>query len=380
MTRFLSQVLLVWLVSLAALAQDARVNALKQAAANIQNNDLAGAAQILKGLLDRNPRDAVALNLMGVVRMRENQSAEAERLFREASENGPRLAGPHLNLAMLFGPSRPFDAIAELGEALKRAPDDAQAQAALRTLAEKAALEAVNAGDKEKALAVMLRARREFPHDPEMLYRFSLVAMEAGLFPDAQAALEEALRARPHYPDAIYALARACLGQGKAADAEQQLRRYLAVRPLDASAHYGLGYVLLSEQKLDEARTAFDRSLAERPDQTESLFQLGEIALQKGEPDVARNYFQRVLDRDHDHAGALTETAVFAFRAGRYAEAASELDRAIRKSPSYRKAHYYLALTLAKLGRKAESQKEFLVATGLQRKAEPTRRLAALPE
>jgi predicted Zn-dependent protease len=377
--RILLPLLLVAPAMISA-AGDTRVAALRQAAADIDRNDLPGAARLLTELLGRKPDDAVALNLMGVVRMRQGQPGEAEKLFRESIRNGPRLPGPHMNLALLFGLARPFDAIAELGEALKRAPDDRQAQSALRALAEKAALQAVQAGDKEMALSLMLHARRELPHDPEMLYQFSLVAMEAGLFPDAQAALEEALRLRPAYPEATYALARACLGQGRAAEAERQLRKYLAVRPADASAQYGLGFVLVSEQKTGEARAAFERSLALRPEQTESIFQLGEIALQSGDAAAARGYFQKVLERDPEHAGALTETAIFAFRAGRYAEAAAGLERAIRSAPAYQKAHYYLALTLAKTGRKAESEKEFHIATDLQRKSRPTQRLAALPE
>jgi tetratricopeptide (TPR) repeat protein len=377
------RLLLFLLAALAATpgaAQEARVAALRQAAASIDHSDLPDAARILQHLLDQKPDDAVALNLMGVVRMRESQPEAAEKLFRQAIDKGPRLPGPHVNLALLLAASRPFEAITELGEALKRAPGDAQAQAALRAIAEKAALQAVKAGDKERALSLVLHARRELPRDPEMLYKFSLVAMESGLFPDAKAALDEALRLRPDYPDASYALARAYLGEGKAAQAEEQLRKYLIARPTDASAQYGLGYVLMSEQKLDEARVSFERSLAARPDQTESLFQLGQIALQKGDPAAATGYFQRVLERDPDHAGALTEKAVFAYRAGKYTDASANLERAIRSAPAYQKAHYYYALTLAKLGNKAESEKQFRIATGLQRKTEPARRLAVLPE
>ena len=376
----IAALLLIALARIPGGAQDTRVAELKQAAAGIQRNDLAGAARILTDLLEQKPEDAVALNLLGVVRMREGQTEAAKKLFREAMAKGPGLPGPHINLALLFGPERPFDAIAELAAALERAPGDSQAQSALRAMAEQAALQAVNAGDKEKALAVMLQARRALPHDPELLYKFGLVAMEAGMFTDAQAALEEALHMRTGYPEATYALARAYLGESRAAEAEQQLRNYLAMRPGDASAQYGLGYVLASEQKLDEAQAAFERSLAARPEQTESSFQLGEIAMQKEDRGTAQAYFQKVLERDPRHAGALTETAVFAFRGGKYTEAAANLERAVSYSPGYQKAHYYFALALSKLGRKAEAEREFHIATDLQRKSDPIMRLAELPE
>lgn len=371
--------LLILFAAISSAAHDERVAALQEAAAEIDRNDLTAAARTLTALLDHKPDDAVALNLLGVVRMREGQAESAEKLFREAIASGPRLPGPHLNLALLLGPARPLDAIEELAAALERAPHDPQAQSALRTIAEQAALQAVQSGDQQKALSVMLHARRVLPHDPELLYKFSLTAMEVGMFQDAQDALEEALRTRPAYPEATYALARAYLGQSRAAEAEQQLRNYLAVRPADASAQYGLGYVLSIEQKLDEARTAFERSLTARPDQTESLFQLGEIAMQKEDRAAAQDYFQKVLARDPNHAGALTGTAVYAFRDGRYAEAAADLERAVSASPAYQKAHYYYALTLAKLGRKADADREFHTATDLQRKSDPILHLAELP-
>ncbi len=361
-------------------AEDNRVRALREAAASIDQNDLAHAARTIEELLQRRPADAVALNLLGVVRMRQGDAAEAERLFGQAVKNGPRLPGPHINLAALYGPARAQDAIAQLSEALALAPHDIQAESALRAVAEQGALAAVKAGDREKALGLMLHARHALPHDAQLLYKFSLVAMECGMFSDAEAALDEALKQRPDFPEATYALARAYLGESRASEAEQQLRRYLAMRPDDASARYGLGYVLMSEQKLDAARSAFEQSLAIRPEQTESLFQLGEIAMQREDQDAARGYFEKVLARQPGHAGALTETGVFAFRAGRYGDAEQILRRAVAGAPGYQKAHYYLALTLAKEGQKSEASREFQIATDLQKKADPVRRLAALPE
>jgi tetratricopeptide (TPR) repeat protein len=352
-----------------------RVTALKRAAALIDARDLAGAEAALEPLLRDTPDDALALNLLGLVRMRQGQSAAAEALFRRAIENGPPLPGPHVNLAMLYGDRR---AIPELCQVLKIAPSNAEAASLLKTIAERSALAAIRDGDKEKAIALMLDARAALPHDPEMLYKFGLVAMEAGFYADATHAEEDALSARPDYAEAMYALARALIAGGKGQEGEIWMRKYLAVRPKDATAQYGLGYVLVAEEKLDEARAAFERSLALQPDQTESPFQLGIVAQKQGDDAAARDWFGKVLARDPTHAGALTETAVMAMHERRYKAAADLLERAVKSSPSYQKAHYYLGVALGKLGRKEEADREFAIATELK-KSPVSVRLAITP-
>jgi Tfp pilus assembly protein PilF len=201
-------------------------------------------------------------------------------------------------------------------------------------------------------------------------------AMDNGLWADGEKYLLEALSIRPDFPRATYALARAYLGQSKNQPAEEQMRKYLAARPNDASAQYGLGFILVAEQKVEEARAAFEKSLAIQPLQTESGFQLGEISLQQDKRDQAKEEFQKVLERDPRHAGALTEIGLIEFRAGNLAEARTTLAKAATLAPSYYKAHYYYALTLKKLGNKEEAEREFRIATDLQKHDAPMAHLA----
>lgn len=355
----------------------ARVNTLQQAAQFIEAQEFPRAEALLRALLDKSPGDPLALNLLGVVRAGQQNPVQAEDLFRRAAEKGPHLAGPHVNLALLYGKARAEDAIRELGKALELAPGDDQAQSALRAIAKAAAAEAARSGDKERALALLLRARQTMPRDPEILVETALAAMELGLYADAEKDLLDSLRLRPDFPRATYALARAYLAESKTQQAEEQMRKYLAARPDDATAHYGLGYILLTEQKVGQARAAFERSLALEPRQTESLFQLGEISLQEDHRDEAAARFEQVLVRDPKHAGALTETGVLAFRAGNLAGARRSLEQAVAIAPSYQKAHYYYALTLKKLGNDADAAREFRISTDLQKHDAPVARLAA---
>jgi tetratricopeptide (TPR) repeat protein len=360
----------------AVLPAQSRVEDLQRAATLIQRHELVAAGAILDRLLKQTPNDALALNLRGLVRVQQQRPYDAEQLFRQSISADPRIAGPHVNLALLYGVPRPLDAIAELKQALQLAPENFQAKSVLRTIARQSSLDAIRTGDKEKALAILLRASEALPHDPELLYELGFVALDSGLYPDAEISLQEVLRIKPDYEDAVYALARAYLGENKATLAEQQMRKYVAAKPNDAAGQYGLGYILMAEQKEDEARAAFERSVSLQPDQTESIFQLGLIAAQRGDDDSAREEFGKVLLRDPQHAGALTELGIFAYRSAKYEEAKSDFERAITRAPSYQKAHYYYALTLTKLGDKTHADHEFDISKSLQKTHTTNPRLA----
>lgn len=345
-----------------------RIHALQQAAGALERHDANAAEGLLKNLLSQSPNDAVALNLMGLVRIEQHAPAEAEKLFHQAIDvSRNRIVGPHVNLAALYESDRPLDAIAEIRAALELAPENRQAQSLLRTIVRQSALVALRAGNKEQALAIALKGRETLPHDPELLYDLGLVSLETGFYRDSQESLEEALRIQPHNEDATYALARAYLEQSKAEPAEQQMRKYLAARPNDATAQYGLGVILLAEQKLQQAQAAFEQSLMLQPNQTESVFQLGEIALQSDRKDVARQKFEQVLSSDPRHAGVLTELGALAYRAADYQAAKNNLEEAIASAPDYQKAHYYYALTLTKMGDKTAAEREFESVRTLQK-------------
>lgn len=348
-------------------ATEARVAALRSAAALIEHHDYEKAERVLQICLSRAGDDALALNLLGVLRMQQQRPAEAEQLFLRAVETGRPAAGPHVNLAKLYAQGRPLESIAQIGEALKLAPDDAEAIELLRRITDLATTAAMRAKDAPTALAIATAACKVKPNDPELLFRFGMVAADGGLKAEAERALAEALSLKADFYDAEYALARVCLDENKAREAESLMRQYLEARPSDASAQYGLGYILVSEEKLDEAKAAFRRSIQLQPTQTESEFQLGSIAQQQDDIASAKRWFDEVLARDPRHAGALTGVAALEFRNGQYEDAQAKLQQAIALSPNYQKAHYYYALVLLKLGRKQEATREFEATRSLEK-------------
>ena len=88
MQKVLKFAAVVWLLAISPVVNaqktngDINLNRLSEAVRAIDDNQLPRAEEILNDVLTTSPGDADALNLLGVVRAKQNRPAEAERLFR----------------------------------------------------------------------------------------------------------------------------------------------------------------------------------------------------------------------------------------------------------------------------------------------------------
>src|SRR5690349_16919671 len=114
---------------------DVNLNRLTEAASAIGDNQLQRAEEILNAVLAMSPRDADALNLLGVVRAKQNRPAEAERLFRRAISSLPSHISAHINLAeLLLSNNKATEALPLLLRAHKLAPERAEINLNLATI------------------------------------------------------------------------------------------------------------------------------------------------------------------------------------------------------------------------------------------------------
>src|SRR6185369_6908663 len=95
-------VILVVVAGAQAQTGDANLVRLNEAAQAISEGQLPRAERLLNSVLTALPNDADALNLLGVVRAKQNRKTEAERLFRRALASSPIHLGAHINLSELL--------------------------------------------------------------------------------------------------------------------------------------------------------------------------------------------------------------------------------------------------------------------------------------
>lgn len=341
---------------------------IRAAAKLILNGDLDRAGTELEHILQEYPSEWRALNFLGIVRVQQHRTDDAERLFQNALREKPQFASAHVNLGLLYiETGRSELAVDQLQQALAIEPGRDDAITALARIWRTEAASALRNNDKEKSLSLLLMARKLNPHDPDVAYEFGMVALRMSLFMDAEQAFREVLTVRKDDPDALYAQARANIGLGKFVEVKQMFQKYVQLKPSDAGGHYGLGLALAATQNLEDARAEFERSVALQPLQTEAYVQLGKLDLQKGDPEKASTNFAKVLQRDANHQEALTGMGRVEFTRKHYEAARDHFKHALQGEPSFREAHYYLGLAYARLGQVKESTDELAIAGKLER-------------
>jgi tetratricopeptide (TPR) repeat protein len=341
---------------------------MKDAAASLAAGNLDQASSDLDSVLRETPNDPRALNLLGMVRAAQQRNAEAEQLFKRVIRLRPDTANPHVNLGLLyFQMSKLDDAVSQLQEALRIDPTRTDALETLLNALRAQAHESIREGELEKALSLLLTARKASPRNPDVLYDFGYVALRMSLYPDSETAFRQVLAVRADDARALYGLGRAQIGLGQFVDASDTFSRYAKLNPDDASGHYALGLTLASLEKFQDARPEFQRSIEILPNQTESYVELGRIELTEENFEAARIDFGRVLQNDPRHAEALAGLGRVEFGEKSFDKAVIDFQSSILTDSSEREPHYYLGLSYARLGRKEDSEKELQIAGDRER-------------
>jgi len=250
-------------------------------------------------------------------------------------------------------------------------PQDAAAQSGEVQVSERIALNVRAAGDRDGALAALLRAKPFAPDSVRLLYDLGVLEDEMQLYRDAERVLSHALELEGNVvddPNLLYAVGRVKLDLGDLSAAEEEMTAYLKLRPADASAHYALGRIYLQGLRYIPAATEFQRSVELQPAQTEAYFELGETFLKQGQYEEAIKNYSVTLQRNPQHAGALVGVGTAYFKQKLYSTAVVPLRKAVEADPGYSAGHYYLGLTLARLGDTEGSHRELETATALAEK------------
>lgn len=227
--------------------------------------------------------------------------------------------------------------------------------------------------DPEKALAYLIRAKRERPKDPAILFEFGKACLELDLPDDALAALQEAARLQPNNDSYSYVLASANVSKKQYAVAGKLFQTLLAKHPDDPDLNYAMGSLLFLEVKFDEAKTYLERSVKLQPGQTAAYYYLGLIAEGKGDNNQATLTFRDILQRNPAYGPAWEGLGRVLLNQKQFPEAQQALEKAVALDPTSVKAHYQLGILLGRTGRPTDASKEFEIVQQLN--AEEQKRL-----
>ncbi|HEX8474689.1 MAG TPA: tetratricopeptide repeat protein [Pyrinomonadaceae bacterium] len=346
-------------------AQDSSLyERLERAAAMIREGQLARAEAELNAVLGARPREANALNLLGVVRGQQKRTDEAEKLFLRALEIAPNLVGAYLNLGQLYHSARNLDrALWAFDAASKLSPDRPDINYNLASVH-------VERGEYERALASVGKIPRE-QLKTEHLYLIVRSYLGLGRVGEAQALVAPLKERGKVSPEVAARFGVAFAERGLPNDAIEILEVAREQSPRSFAVLYNLGAIYSQKGEHARAGEFYAAALAERPDDVATLRALARVARARGEYEKALAHLASARRFAPDTVAVLYDYAWTALHLNRLNEAWQVFERLHREQPQ--EAGYLYALAVARLMNGEPEQAQTLINRYIELKPKDAR-------
>ncbi|MBV8934801.1 MAG: tetratricopeptide repeat protein [Alphaproteobacteria bacterium] len=282
--------------------------------AHHQAGRLRHAEALYRKALHKNPGDANALHLLGVLAYQRGAAGQALRLIERALPTLPDIPDVHLNFGnVLRELGRLEEAVTSYRRALALKPDYGMAHNNLAAVLNQQGEFRAGLAGSERAIVLIpeffgthvthadalmglerfaeaeapLRRALDLAPDRAQTHRdLGWVLAKLGRHKEAMASLEHAIALDPGDPAVYFALAATLFLAKDLAGSEAGFRRALALAPAYAAAWHELGTLLRSTGRFDEALVCFNRAIELDPDRPEiyrSLAATGQQASDEAE-------------------------------------------------------------------------------------------------
>jgi tetratricopeptide (TPR) repeat protein len=324
-----------------------------------QSGDLPAAARLYQSITTRDPQQAEAYHLLGVVHHQQGQSARAVELINRAISLRPSMAPYHSNLAEAYRALGQLDrAVGSCKTALQLWPDFADAHNNLGL-----ALSAL--GRNEEAVEHFQAAVRLRPDDGQTHSNLGNTLRALGK-------TEEALE---HYRKAVdldpkLALVHSNLGQflvdlGRAREALPHCKEAVALDPNLAEAHNNLGNAYRALGELPEARASYLETIRLKPELTQAQANLGVVLQQECRYDEALPWLLRACELEPQSHQFLEFLADTYFEMERFPDAVAVYRKMLQLDPERPQTHNAIGWLIQEEGRLAEAREYFETALRL---------------
>jgi protein O-GlcNAc transferase len=283
------------------------------------------AEALYRKVLAKDPDDAEALQLLGVLAYQCGKIGPALQLIERALPALAELPDAHLNYGnALRAAGRMAEAIVSYRLAIALQPDHGMAYNNLaRALIDEGALEA--------GLDSAQRAAALIPDFAAAHANHAGALLGLGRFAEAEAALRRALLLKPETASLYLDLGCALQAQRRLDEAAAAYQRTIELKPDFGEAHNNLGNVLKDLGQLDEAVAAYETALKIAPDSAAIHNNLGTALRDQKRVGDATASFRRALALTPDHAGALYNLGELLSEQTELGEAVALLGRAAQQ-------------------------------------------------
>ena len=388
----------LWAVALACLisvclatpgtAQDTSLAAIQTL---IRQSKLEDADKQLQAILQKQPANARALTLLGIVRRQQGNWVEAETMFRHATTAGPQSMEACENLAnLLRDETRWPEAVAQYEKCRKLAPRNFNIAADLATAYQKngdyskslsivktippinrpvrllpvIAADYVALKDSQNTDAAIADVLRHAPSDPELVPALANSFLDRGMTKDAADMLQIA---RPHQkvtPSFLSAIARAQAASGQPQEARQSIDQAIRLDPKSQDTLAVAASLAILWSQWDKALEFLDAALAAGPPRTDLLQSVVFAELRKNDLQAAHAVAERWYTlRPQETASALA-FAVVLVEGNHWGEAKPLLEKVLSQSPNDKGAQLAMGVVQYNAGDLAASKKYLTASIG----------------
>ena len=290
--------------------------------------------------LERSPRNADAMNLLGVLRAQRGDQASALEWLGRAVAIDPQNASYRLNFGkVLLQLKRVREACESLERAIALDPRKADAHNEL-------GLARAEAGLPEAAEAAFRKALSLRPDYWEAHNNLGVFLQRAGRAEEAVASLRKTLELEPRSPEVLTNLGMALRAWGLAEEAVRSYRDSLALRPGDPGTLINLGNALADLSRNEEAIDCFRAVLASAPNHAVAHYNWGSVQSLCGRPGDAAKRFRAALAAEPRFAEAECGLASALRDAGDIQESIAACRRALELDPGHVDVHSQLLFSL----------------------------------
>lgn len=255
-----------------------------------QAGELAAAARGYQAILARDPNNADAAHLLGVVLHQQGQSARAVEQISRAVALRPSVPAFHANLAEAYRASGQFDRAAGCCRAaLQLWKDYPEAHNNLGL-----ALQAL--GRHDEALEHFKACVALRPNDAMTHSNLGTVYRSLGQTELALTHFQRAVELNPRLAQCRTNLGQFLLDLGRAEEALPHCQEAVALQPDLPEAHNNLGNAHRALEHYTEARASYFEAMRLKPDLTQAIANLGLSLLREGRLDEALPWLKRATE------------------------------------------------------------------------------------
>ena len=310
-----------------------------------QSGNVQEAESLYRQVLQADPKNHVALHLLGVVAFQAGKGEQACHYILESLRIHPDYAEGFSNLGLVFMHlGRLEDAVTSLKQAVRLNPRYAEAHNNLGL-----ALQRV--GKLGDAKNHWKKAIRINPECAEAHHNLGAALQQQGRLKDAVTSLKDALRVRPNYPEAYNTLGLALRMQGKLGEAVAAWETAVQQKPAFPEAHNNLGLARREQGRLDDAIISLREAVRLKPDYADGQSNLGAALKEQGLLTEAADSLLQSIRLNPNSADAYSNLSLVLLEQGRPDEAIVRLQEALRINPQFAEAHNNMGMAQREFGR-----------------------------